>query len=93
MKRLLLAVAGVAAIAGCTNVFAPEAPGPFLSGEAKPLVFTAAVSKARVKVGDTASLIYTLRNPSNQNQNLRSAFGPRNQAWRRTERHPTPPVA
>ena len=24
---------------------------------------------------------------------LRSAFGPRNQAWRRTERHPMPPVA
>jgi hypothetical protein len=63
---LLLALAGVAAVAGCTNVFAPEAPGPFLSGDATPLVFTAAVSKSRVKVGDTASLVYTLRNPTNQ---------------------------
>ena len=66
MNRLLLAVAGAAVVAGCTNVFAPQAPGPFLTGEATPLVFTAAVSKSRVKVGDTASLIYTLRNPTNQ---------------------------
>lgn len=66
MKRLMLAVAAGVAIAACTDVFAPEAPGPFLSGEAKPLVFTAAVSKSLVKVGDTASLIFTLRNPTTQ---------------------------
>lgn len=63
MKRLLLALV---AVAGCTDVFAPFAPGPFLNGDAAPLVFTAAVSKARVSVGDTASLIFTLRNPTNQ---------------------------
>ena len=64
MKHWVLAVAGVVAIAACTDVFAPEAPGPFLSGEAKPLMFTAAVSKTPVRVGDTASLMFTLRNPT-----------------------------
>ena len=75
MKRLLLAVAGAAVVAGCTNVFAPLAPGPFLSGDATPLVFTAEVSKARVTVGDTASLIFTLRNPTNQRVTLRFSSG------------------
>ena len=65
MKRLI-ALGVAVALAGCTDVFAPEAPGPFLSGDARSLVFTAAVSKSRVKVGDTASLIYTLRNPTAQ---------------------------
>ena len=65
MKRLLSGLLGIA-FAGCTDVFAPLAPGPFLNGEASPLVFTAAVSKSRVTVGDTASLIFTLRNPSGQ---------------------------
>ena len=59
-------VLALAVASACTNVFAPEAPGPFLSGDARSLVFTAEVSKSRVKVGDTASLIYTLRNPTNQ---------------------------
>ena len=62
MKRLLLAVA--VTVAGCTDVFAPLAPGPFLSDDAASLVFTAAVSKPRVSVGDTATLIFTLRNPT-----------------------------
>jgi hypothetical protein len=66
MKRLLIGALGIAAVAACTDVFAPLAPGPYLSGEATPLVFTAAVSKSRVSVGDTASLIFTLRNPSSQ---------------------------
>lgn len=68
MKRLLLAV--VVAVAGCTDIFAPLAPGPFLTGEAAPLVFTATVSKSRVSVGDTASLIFTLRNPTTQRVTL-----------------------
>jgi hypothetical protein len=66
MKRLLLMLA----VAGCTDVFAPKAPGPFLKGDAAPLVFTAAVSKSRVSVGDTASLIFTLRNPTSQRVRL-----------------------
>lgn len=65
MIRLAALVVAMA-LAACTNVFAPQAPGPFLSGEARSLVFTATVSKSRVKVGDTASLIYTLRNPTNR---------------------------
>ncbi len=72
MKRALLAAV---ALAGCTNAFAPLAPGPFLTGEAVPLVFTAEVSKARVTVGDTASLIFTLRNPTNQRVTLTFASG------------------
>ena len=61
MKRL---IAVAVALVACTNVFAPEAPAPFLTGSAAPLVFTAAASKARVTAGDTASLIFTLRNPT-----------------------------
>ena len=52
-------------MAACTNAFAPEAPAPFLTGAASPLVFTAAASKARVTAGDTASLIFTLPRKSN----------------------------
>lgn len=61
MKRFI-AVAVV--LAACTNAFAPEAPAPFLTGAASPLVFTAAASKTRVTAGDTASLIFTLHNPT-----------------------------
>ena len=73
MKRLIWAAAFAAA--GCTNVFAPEAPAPFLTGDAAPLVFTAAASKQRVRVGDTASLIFTLRNPTNQRVTLKFGSG------------------
>ena len=62
-------------MAGCTNVFAPEAPAAFLSGNAEPLVFTAAVSKTPVSAGDTASLIFTLRNPTSQRVTLTFAGG------------------
>ncbi len=72
MKRLLLVAA---VVGGCTDVFAPLAPGPFLTGDAVPLVFTAAVSKSHVLVGDTASLIFTLRNPTNQRVTLRFSSG------------------
>ena len=75
MKRLLLAVAGIAAAAACTNVFAPLAPGPYLNGDAEPLIFTVAVSKSTVRVGDTASLIVTLRNPTNKRVTLRFSTG------------------
>ena len=68
MKRLLLAAA--VGVAGCTDLFAPLAPAPFLEGDAASLVFTAEVSKPRVSVGDTASLIFTLRNPTNQRVTL-----------------------
>jgi hypothetical protein len=73
MKRVLLAVA--VAVAGCTNVFAPLAPAAFLTGDAAPLIFTAAVSKSRVSVGDTASLIFTLRNPTNKRVTLTFSSG------------------
>jgi len=75
MKRVLYAVAGALAVAGCTNAFAPLATGPYLTGDATPLVFTAAVSKARVTVGDTASFIFTLRNPTTQRVTLKFANG------------------
>lgn len=74
MKRMLLVVATLAA-AGCTNLLAPEAPAPFLTGNAAPLVFTAAVSKPRIMVGDTASLIFTLRNPTSQRVTLHFSSG------------------
>src|SRR5688500_11773641 len=67
MRRALLLVL---ALVGCTDVFAPEAPGPFLKGDAMGLVFTAAVSRSPVTVGDTASLIFTLRNPTNRRVTL-----------------------
>ena len=70
MKRLLVGALGIAVAVGCTDVFAPLAPGPFLSGEATPLMFTASVSKNPVKVGDTASLIFTLRNPTTKRVTL-----------------------
>ena|SRR5687767_7902049 len=83
MKRLLL----LFAVAGCTDVFAPLAPGPFLSGEAEPLMFTAAVSKSRVSVGDTASLIFRLRNPTSQKVTLTFPSGCQITARVRRGRH------
>ena len=83
MKRLLLLLA----VAGCTDVFAPLAPGPFLSGDARSLVFTAAVSKSRVPVGDTASLIFTLRNPTSQRVTLTFPSGCQITARVRRGRH------
>lgn len=83
MKRLLL----LFAVAGCTDVFAPLAPGPFLNGDARPLVFTAAVSKSRVTVGDTASLIFTLRNPTSQKVTLTFPSGCQITARVRRGRH------
>ena len=73
--RLAVTSAAAAILTGCTNVFAPQAPAAFLTGEAAPLVFTAAVSKPRVAVGDTASLIFMLRNPTNQRVTLRFGSG------------------
>ena len=73
MKRWIIGVA--VAFVACTNVFAPEAPAAFLSGNAEPLVFTAAVSKTPVSVGDTASLIFTLKNPTNQRVTLNFPTG------------------
>lgn len=70
MKRFLFAVMALTTAAACTNVFAPEAPAPFVTGNAAPLEFTAAVSKPRVHAGDTASLIFTLRNPTNKRVTL-----------------------
>src|SRR5437870_4017840 len=72
MKRLLLVLS---LAAGCTDVFAPQAPAPFLTGAAAPLVFTATVSKPIVQVGDTASLIFTLRNPSSDRVTLTFSSG------------------
>jgi len=83
MKRLLL----LFAVAGCTDVFAPLAPGPFLNGDARPLVFTAAVSRSPVSVGDTASLIFTLRNPTSQRVTLTFPSGCQITARVRRGRH------
>lgn len=75
MKRLMLAIVAAAAVASCTNVFAPKAPGAFLTGNAEPLIFTAAVSRTPVSAGDTASLIFTLRNPTSQRVTLQFPTG------------------
>ena len=70
MKHLIAFAVGVGLLAACTDVFAPEAPAPFLTGDAESLVFTAEVSRPRVSVGDTASLIFTLRNPTTRRVTL-----------------------
>lgn len=73
MKRLILGAS--LALAACTDVFSPKAPAAFLSGNAEPLVFTAAVSKTPVTAGDTASLIFTLKNPTAQRVTLNFPTG------------------
>ena len=57
MRHLVLALALIA----CSNVTAPP---PFLDGEAARLEFTMAGGRTHVAVGDTMTVLFTLRNPT-----------------------------
>lgn len=66
VRIVTLAMLGLA-IAGCRSPLGPDGlPEPFVSGAATALVLTATISKPQIAIGDTATLVLTVRNPSAQ---------------------------
>lgn len=61
-------IAALACFTGCRPI--TEA-STVLSGPAEGLVFTAATSKGAISIGETATLTFTLRNPTNRSVTLR----------------------
>ena len=67
MRIFTVVVLGLATL-GCGNPLRPPEglPEPFVSGAASALVLSATISKPQVGIGDTATLVLTVRNPTAQ---------------------------